>query len=197
MPKRGPVQLLLDFLRSRRAPGWKLGMAVTLVAALGLLPGEESLYQKASTGLAKSLREAAWKHALAGEPDSKPWPWDQASPSVYDAVPLLGLSAAVHCDDSVKPTGPIPEPSREPQAIDAQDPHLAPNNVAIGDGSANAVKASGGEIIAPSKDQLLEPGAPPVAASSKACALDSSGAFRLMIEAIQARTNPAEIEQKL
>ena len=46
MPERGPVQLLLHFLHLRQAPGWKIGLAVALVATLGLLPGEESLYQK-------------------------------------------------------------------------------------------------------------------------------------------------------
>ena len=31
MPERGPVQLLLHFLRLRPAPGWKIGLAVALV----------------------------------------------------------------------------------------------------------------------------------------------------------------------
>jgi len=178
-------------------------MAVALIATLGLLSGEENLYQKAKTGLAQSLREAAWKHALAGEPESKRWPWDQASPAVYAGVPRLGLSAAVHCDDTAKHSAPISGPSRKAQTITAQDPHLAPNDVAVGDGTARAIVATGGEIVAEKSDnQLLEPGAPPHAAvaalpSSTCSPLDSSGAFRLMIEAIQARTNPAEIEQKL
>ena len=201
MPERGPVQLLLHFLRSRQAPGWKIGLAVALIAMLGLLPGEESLYQKAKTGLAQSLRQAAWKHALAGEPESKPWPWDQASPAVYAVVPRLGLSASVHCDANAEHSEQTSEPSRRPIAKDARDPHLAPDNVEIGDGGA--VRVTGREVVAPqaADEQLLEPGAPPtVAASSNNCSpLDSSisGAFRLMIEAIQARTNPTEIEQKL
>ena len=74
MPERGSVQLLLHFLRWRQAPGWKIGLAVALIAMLGLLSGEGSLYQKATTGLAQSLREAAWKHALAGEPESSHGP---------------------------------------------------------------------------------------------------------------------------
>jgi hypothetical protein len=201
MPERGPVQLLLHFLRSRQAPGWKIGLAVALIAMLGLLPGEESLYQKAKTGLAQSLRQAAWKHALAGEHESKPWPWDQASPAVYAVVPRLGLSAAVHCDANAEHSEQTSEPSRRPIAKDARDPHLAPDNVEIGDGGA--VRVTGREVVAPqaADEQLLEPGAPPpVAASSNNCSpLDSSipGAFRLMIEAIQARTNTTEIEQKL
>jgi len=80
---------------------------------------------------------------------------------------------------------------------------LAPDNVEISDGGANAVRVTGREVVVPqaADEQLLEPGAPPpVAASSSNCSpLDSSnlGAFRLMIEAIQARTSPTEIEQKL
>jgi hypothetical protein len=119
---------------------------------------------------------------------------------VYAGVPRLGLSAAVHCDDTAKHSAPISGPSRKARTITARDPHLAPNDVAVGDGTAKAIVATGGEIVAEESDnQLLEPGAPPpTAASSSTCSpLDSSGAFRLMIEAIQARTNPAEIEQKL
>jgi hypothetical protein len=203
MPERGPVKLLLHFLHWRQAPGWKIGLAVALIAMLGLLPGEESLYQKAKTGLAQSLREAAWKHALGGEPESKPWPWDQASPAVYAGVPRLGLSAAVHCDANAAQPEQTFEPSRRPIAKDARDPHLAADTVEIGDGGANAVRVTGREVVVPhaADDQLLEPGAPPpVAASSNNCSpLDSAipAAFRLMIEAIQARTNPTEIEQKL
>src|SRR6478609_4460489 len=174
MPERGPVQLLLHFLRWRQAPGWKIGLAVALIAMLGLLSGEGSLYQKATTGLAQSLREATWKHALAGEPESKPWPWDQASPAVFAAVPRLGLSAAVHCDTNSEHS----EQTSEPIAKDARDPHLAPDNVEISDGGANAVRVTGREVVVPqaADEQLLEPGAPPpVAASSSNCSpLDSS-----------------------
>jgi hypothetical protein len=199
MPKRGSVQFLLHFLPSRQAPAWKIGLVVALVATLGPLPGEGSLYQKARTGLAQSLRQAAWKHALTGEPESKPWPWDQTSPAVYAVVPRLGLSATVRCDANTE----ISKPSFKESAVAARDPHLAPDVESSVD-ATNAVKVTGRKVVAgQSADaQLLEPGAPPpAAASSENCSpLDSSipGAFRLMIEAIQgARTSPAEIEQKL
>ena len=138
MPERGPVQLLLHFLRLRQAPGWKIGLAVALVATLGLLPGEESLYQKAKTGLAQSLRQAAWTHALAGEPQPKPWPWDQATPAVNSVVPRLGLSAAIHCDDA-KTSEQTSEPARKPVGIDARDPHLASDDAGIAE-DADAVR---------------------------------------------------------
>lgn len=199
MPERGPVQLLLHFLRLRQAPGWKIGLAVALVAALGLLPGEGSLYHKAKTGLAQSLRQAAWKHALAGEPQPKPWPWDHASPAVNSVVPRLGLSAAMHCNQDAKTSQQISEPARKPVDIEARDPHLASDGAGIGE-DADAVRVAGEEVFAEQDrdDRLWEPGAPPPAAAPAAdCSpLESSipGAFHLMIEAIQG--NRAEIEQK-
>jgi len=118
-------------------------------------------------------------------------------------VPRLGLSAAVHCDANAGHSEQTSAPSRRPVAKDARDPHLAADTVETGDGGANAVRVTGSEVVLPqaADDQLLEPGAPPpVAASSDNCSpLDSAvpRAFRLMIEVIQARTNPTEIEQKL
>ncbi len=203
MPERGPVQLLLHFLRLRQAPGWKIGLAVALVAALGLLPGEESLYHKARAGLAQSLRQAAWKHALAGEPQAKPWPWDHASPAVNSVVPRLGLSAAIHCDASVKPPEQTSEPSRNLVVSGARDPHLVPNGTEIVE-DADAVRVAGDEVFSEQDrdERLWEPGAPPLAAAPSAnCSpLDSSipGALHLMIEAIQGNpANPTEIERKL
>jgi len=203
MPERGPVQLLLHFLRLRQAPGWKIGLAVALVATLALLPGEESLYHKARAGLAQSLRQAAWKHALAGEPQANPWPWDHASPAVNSVVPRLGLSAAIHCDASVKPPEQTSEPSRNLVVSGARDPHLVSNGTEIVE-DADAVRVAGDEVFSEQDrdDRLWEPGAPPLAAAPSAnCSpLDSSipGALHLMIEAIQG--NPAsstEIERKL
>jgi hypothetical protein len=197
MPERGPVQLLLHFLRSRQAPGWKIGLAVALMAVLGLLPGEESLYDKAKSGLAQSLRQAAWKHALAGEPEAKPWPWDHATPAVDTVVPRLGLSAAVHCRAKVEAS----EPSRRTFDTQARDPHLAPDDVGTANDAANAVKVTGRAVVAGqvADAQLLEPGVPPpVAAPCSPLDPAMPGAFRLMIEAIQGtRMSSTEIEQKL
>jgi hypothetical protein len=203
MPERGPVQLLLHFLRLRQAPGWKIGLAVTLVATLGLLPGEESLYHKARAGLAQSLRQAAWKHALAGEPQAKPWPWDHASPAANSVVPRLGLSAAIHCDASVKPPEQTSEASRKLVVSGARDPHLVSNSTEIVE-DADAVRVAGDEVFSEQDrdDRLWEPGAPPLAAAPSAnCSpLDSSipGALHLMIEAIQGNpASPTETERKL
>jgi hypothetical protein len=203
MPERGPVQLLLHFLRLRQTPGWKIGLAVALVATLALLPGEESLYHKARAGLAQSLRQAAWKHALAGEPQAKPWPWDQASPVVDSVVPRLGLSAAIHCDSTVKVPERVPQPSRKSAGIDAGDPHLASSDAGF-EKNTEGVRVIGAEAFDEQRndDRLWEPGAPPSAAipSADCSPLDSSipGALNLMIEAIRGNeAAPAEIERKL
>jgi hypothetical protein len=205
MPKRGSVQLLLHFLRWRQAPGWRIGLGVALIAVLGLLPGEGSLYHKAKTGLAQSLRQAAWKHALAGEPESKPWPWDHASPALYSVVPRLGLSAAVRYDVGSE-RSELSGASRASIAQDGRDPHLALSGVAIGDritvttadGSTRPYRVTGRQVIDPqaSKTQILEPGA-------DSCApLDSSlsGVLHLIIEAIQGdlpQSAPTKDQQKL
>ena len=202
MPERGPVQFLLHFLRVRPAPGWKIGLAVALVATLALLPGEESLYHKAKAGLAQSLRQAAWKHALAGEPEPKPWPWDHSTPAVNSVVPRLGLSAAVQCDADAKSSEQISEPARKPVAIDARDPHLASDDTGIAEEPMPYVAGAELFVEQDRDDQLWEPGAPPPAAapSGDCSPLKSSipGALHLMIEAIQGnRTSPTEIERKL
>ena len=196
MPKRGSVHLLLHFLRLETR-GWRIGLGLALI--LGLLPGEGSLY------LAQSLRQAAWKHALAGEPDSKPWPWDHPSRALYSVVPRLGLSAAVRYDvgsERSEPSGA----SRASIAQNGRDPHLALNGVAIGDritvttadGSTRPYRVTGRQVIDPqaSKTQIFEPGA-------GSCArLDSSlsGVLHLIIEAIQGdlpQNAPTKDQQKL
>ena len=198
MPKRGSVQLLLHFLRLQTR-GWRIGLGVALIAVLGLLPGEGGLH------LAQSLRQTAWKHALAGEPDSKPWPWDHPSRALYSVVPRLGLSAAVRYDvgsERSEPSGA----SRASIAQNGRDPHLALSGVAIGDritvttadGSTRPYRVTGREVIDPqaSKTQIFEPGA-------GSCArLDSSlsGVLHLIIEAIQGdlpQNAPTKDQQKL
>ena len=203
MQDRGPAQFLLHFLRRRPACGWKIALASALVATLAMLPGEESLYHKAKAELAQSLRQAAWKHALAGEPAAKPWPWDHSTPAVSTVVPRLGLSAAVHCEASVEAQDKALQPSHKSAGIDARDPHLASDDEDVAD-DTDTVSVTGDESFAEENDddRLWEPGAPPPAPAPLAnCSpLDSSvpGAVHLMIEAIKGnRANPADIEQKL
>jgi hypothetical protein len=207
MPERGPAQFLLHFLQARPSRGWRIGLAVALVAALAMLPGEESLYVKAKAGLAQSLRQAAWEHALAGEPAAKPWPWEHSTPAVSTVVPRLGLSAAIHCDasldQSVKVPGRREQPLHKSTSIGERDPHLARGDNGFAQ-NADAVSVTDEEAFAErdDDDRLWEPGAPPPAPAPLAhCSpLESSGpgALHLMIEAIQGNvTTPTEIERKL
>jgi hypothetical protein len=147
MPKRGSVQLLLLFFRALpRARG--VGVALACVALLGLLHGEGPGLK---AGLAQSLRQSAWKHALAGEPAQAPWPWDDVTPAANPLVPRLGLSAAVliNADWSIKPSAEAQPPvaaRKSAAAADHRDPHLALGDVAIGDGIA-ATTADGQEHV--------------------------------------------------
>lgn len=205
MPERGPVQHLLPFFHSRPTLGWRVGLAVAFIAVLSLVPGEESVFHQARAGLTQSLRQAAWKHALAGEPERTPWPWDVFAPSAGSpTVPRLGLSAAVLYDGS----GQRPEHKSFSQswraALDRQDPHLV-GDVAIGDGLpvtaasgiTPAYQVSGAETAdaqGPATDAL------PAGASDPhlACPRHSSsfaGALRFLIEG--ARIDPLESQATL
>ena len=135
MPERGPVQHLLPFFQPRATRGWRVGLAVTFIALLCLVPGEESVFHKAKAGLTQSLRQAAWTHALAGEPERTPWPWDVAAPSAGSPfVPRLGLSAAVLYDGSGQRSELKPFSRSWRASLDRHDPHLVTGDVAIGDG---------------------------------------------------------------
>jgi hypothetical protein len=133
MPERGPAQLLLLlFSRPRAKLGWRIGLAAASIAMLGLLPGEESLYHQAKLEIAQSLRQAAWKHALANEPATQSWPWSD-SLATYSKVPRLGLSAAVLHERTGEFLGPKPNAGEQSSVfLDGRDPHLNVG-VAIGD----------------------------------------------------------------
>lgn len=137
MPKRGSAQLLLLFFRARAR--W-LGAVLSGLALLCLLHGEGPGLK---SGIAHSLRQSAWRHALAGEPAQQPWPWDGATPTAKSPVPRLGLSAVVLTDSEWQPrpserAGPRKAGPRA--AANASDSHLALGDVALGDPSVTAGK---------------------------------------------------------
>ncbi len=204
MPERGSVQVLLFFFRSCVRAGCRIGVAVAFIALLGLLPGEQGAYHKAKTEFDQSLREAAWKSALAGESKQTAWPWDEAAaPTSNPAVPRLGLSAAIYSDSgAARPDqDSLSGARRRFAAEDARDPHLARGDVAIGD--RITVTTSNGDT-----QVYTVTGAAPVdavptgaAAAPDSCApLDTSlaGALRLIIEAIRvdAPSSPATREEQ-
>ncbi len=126
MPERGPAQLLLLSLRVLARSGWRVGLAASLVALLGLLPREEGVYHQAKSEFAQSLRQAAWDHAIGGDQARPAWPWDKASAAVaYSRVPRLGLSATIE-DAGSGDSLAKPPVFKSPQTMtaDRQDPHL-------------------------------------------------------------------------
>ena len=133
MPERGPAQLLLLFFPPRPRLGWRLGLAAASIALLGLLPGEESVYHHAKAGIAQSLRQAAWKRAVANEPEARSWPWSATARASYSKVPRLGLSAAVLHEKTGKRGGPEPSSAERGLVIlGGHDPHLDVD-LAVGD----------------------------------------------------------------
>lgn len=95
MLRRGSAQLLLLFFRSRPRLGWATGAIAGVLIVAGVLQARGDFPLLTRTGLAQALHQSAWQHALAGLPQSTPWPWAETSPATAAAVPQLGLSASV------------------------------------------------------------------------------------------------------
>ena len=198
MPERGPAQLLLLFFHPRAKLGWRIGLAAASIALLGLLPGEESIYHQAKAGIAQSLRQAAWKHAVANEPKAHAWPWSEA-PGAYSKVPRLGLSAALLHESGGKRGGPTRDSTEHSSVIlDGRDPHLNVG-VAVGDqitvtkadGTRQAYRVTGWELF---EDQVGgADGADPHFPRSEP---SLGGSLRLMIEAVHANMLESQ-ERKL
>jgi hypothetical protein len=173
MPERGPAQLLLLFFRPRARLGARIGLAVACIGLLGLLPGEESVYNQAKDGITQSLRQAAWTHAVRGEREARSWPWSETEPVAYSKVPRLGLSAAVLHEKNDESSDVMPSGSERSSVIlDGRDPHLNVD-VAVGDritvtradGTRQAYRVTGWEFAE-------QPAETPL-----------GGSLRLMIEA--------------
>jgi hypothetical protein len=203
MPKRGSVQFLLLSTRM----GWRFGLAIAVIALLGLIPGEGGIYHQAKSELAQSLREAAWKRAIADD-RGETWPWDGLATANSAKVPRLGLSAAVYYDANKQSSAAkVPARSRGSALDDARDPHLASGDVAIGDritvitadGSSQVYTVTGrdaGDIKRQAKSGSAT-------TPDDACASPNSslaGALRLIIQAIRVdapQRDGAPEEQKL
>ena len=133
MPKRGSVQLLLLFFRARAR--W-LGTILSGVALLCLLHGEGPGLK---SGIAQSLRQSAWRHALAGEPAQQPWPWDGATPAAKSPIPRLGLSAVVLTESEWQtPSFARGRPLKAGPRAAADD--LAFGDIALGDPTVTPAK---------------------------------------------------------
>jgi len=127
---------------SRAMRGWGVAVIVTLAFLLGALPAGDNAFVRAKSNVTQLVRQSAWKSALANEPASSPWPWeDIVIPAEGASVPRLGLSAAV-----LRASGNDTEPSRPATPVKlpktsamTQDPHLMPTDVV---GQRTAVMSS-------------------------------------------------------
>lgn len=135
MPERGPAQLLLLSFHFLRKSGWRIGLAAALAGLLGVMPREDGVYHEAKSGIAQSLRQAAWSRAVNGTNTHQSWPWDDGSPVAYSKVPRLGLSAAMQ--DGRRSDGGERGQRHGIASEDRRDPHLG--DVALGDEAARGV----------------------------------------------------------
>jgi hypothetical protein len=202
MPKRGSVQLLLLFFRARAR--W-LGTILSGVALLCLLHGEG---HGLKSGIAQSLRQSAWRHALAGEPAQQPWPWDGATSAAKSPVPRLGLSAVVLTDSEWQhPSArarPLKAGSRA--SADASDPRLAFGDIALGDPNVTPAKGlrSLERVTVPGSIKPCPPAATPEAdphlPTCTPLDFSAASALRLIIDAAHSdasATTAPDPEQKL
>jgi hypothetical protein len=204
MSKRGSMQLLLLFFRSRATLGWGIGAGagfLVLVAALQVGGGFPLM---ARTGLAQVLRQTAWEQALAGLPAQTPLPWEDAAQGTNANVPLLGLSAAVLKDERSS--------SQPPEAAsgDAQEPQTKLGDVEVGDkitvttadGASRVYKVTGRRVVDPHLAETEDGPSDADVALVTCSPLDPflASSLRLIIQAIKidppAAPEPS-VEQKL
>ena len=133
MPKRGSVRLLLLFFHPSARLGWRIGAAVALVALAFMAEGSGSVQPGARSALSQLTHQSAWRHALKDEPAQKIWPWEDTLARQRNAVPRLGLSAAVLREASgganIAPAAP-----RQGPGAPAEPSRAQLGDVAIGDG---------------------------------------------------------------
>jgi hypothetical protein len=127
-------------------------------ALLGLLHGEGIGLK---SDIAQSLRDQAWKHALAGQPDHQPWPWEDAAPPSSRSVPRLGLSAAVliGADWPAKSAmHRLRAPARAVTPDDGRDPHIDLGDISVGDDIT--VKGADGKsrVYRVTRRRIVDPG---------------------------------------
>ena len=116
---------------SRAMRGWGAAVIVTLAFLLGALPAGDNAFVRAKSNVTQLVRQSAWDSALANEPASNPWPWQEIlMPAEGASVPRLGLSAAVlrASGDDTEPSRPA-APVKLPKTSAMQDPHLMPIDV--------------------------------------------------------------------
>jgi len=210
MSKRGSMQLLLLFFRSRARLGWGIGAVAGFLVLIAVLQAGSEFPLMARTGLAQVLRQSAWEQALAGLPAQAPLPWEDAAPGMNANVPLLGLSAAV-LKDGVPPKDERSS-SRQPEPAggNADGPRTNLSDIEVGDkitvtaadGASRVYQITGRRVVDPHLAETEDgPGDDDV--SLVTCSpLDPlvASSLRLIIQAIKVDPPAApepSVEQKL
>lgn len=195
MSKRGSMQLLLLFFRSRARLGWGIGAVAGLLVLIAALQVGGEFPFMARTGLAQVLRQSAWEQALAGLPAQAPLPWEDASQGTNANVPRLGLSAAVAQDGSPVKDERSSSQQPEPAGGDAQESQTKLSDVEVGDkitvtgadGSSRVYKVTGRRVVDPHLEETEDgPGDADIALVT--CSpLDPfmASSLRLIIQAIK------------
>jgi hypothetical protein len=127
---------------SRAMRGWGAAVIVTLAFLIGALPAGDNAFVRAKSNVTQLVRQTTWESALANEPASSPWPWeDIVMPAEGASVPRLGLSAAVlrASGDDTEPSRPATPVKLPKTSAMTQDPHLMPSDVV---GQQTAVTSS-------------------------------------------------------
>jgi hypothetical protein len=208
MPKRGSVQFLLLSLRSRAKLGLKVGAAATLALMLGAVQGGEDFRLMERTGLAKELRQSAWKQALAGQSQQTPWPWQDEAFVAATNVPRLGLSAAILKGDA---TPSLSSDPKAPSGIRDGKPGTELSDLELGDritvtsanGSSRTYRVTGRRVVDPHLAETDEPDLAGGQVTSVTCwplGQLVAGTLRLVIQATavdQDGVPQSDTEQKL
>jgi sortase A len=201
------MQFLL--LSSRAKIGWGIAAGAGLLLLVGLVQAGTGSPFTVRAGLAEALHQSAWQHALAGQAEPKPWPWEDGASLPYTQVPQLGLSATVVKGTGDQHLSPLPRPG----GTSGRDVHKARaelGDVAIGDritvtaadGSSHVYKVTGRRVVDPHLAEA-EAAPPESDVSLLTCApLESlAGSLRLIIQATEAAPPTPEpapaAEQKL
>jgi hypothetical protein len=114
------------------------------------------------TGLAKELRQSAWKKALAGQAQQTPWPWQDESFVTATSVPRLGLSAAILKGDE---TPSLSSEPKAPSGVRDGKPGTELSDVEVGDnitvtsahGSSRTYRVTGRRVVDPHLAETDEP----------------------------------------
>jgi len=72
-----------------------LNLTILTLFSFGFWQFGQGIYLTAKAQVAQVLLEKAWQKTLAGDPNAKPWPWADTSPTARLRVPSLGIDQII------------------------------------------------------------------------------------------------------